>query len=208
MRQAEERLGDFEAARERLRSTAENAFTGLITGAHDFRSALQMIVADLARMAASRVFQTILSGGSGGGEGLHGLLGFSAGGYTGDGSKLEPAGLVHKGEFVVSKEATRRIGVGNLEALHSAALRGYSDGGLVGSRAPVRGASVTHTAPEPTININAPVSVNASGGTPQQNADLAKRMSKEMEATMRGTVVDELRKQMRPGNMLNRGDRK
>lgn len=33
------------------------------------------------------------------------LKGFSSGGYTGDGGKYEPAGVVHKGEFVVNKES-------------------------------------------------------------------------------------------------------
>ena len=33
---------------------------------------------------------------------------FSEGGYTGDGDKFEPAGTVHKGEFVFDKETTRK----------------------------------------------------------------------------------------------------
>ena len=35
--------------------------------------------------------------------------GFSEGGYTGDGGKHEPAGVVHKGEFVINKENTARF---------------------------------------------------------------------------------------------------
>jgi phage-related minor tail protein len=46
------------------------------------------------------------------------MRGFATGGYTGDGGKYEPAGVVHRGEFVFNKEATRKIGVKNLEALH------------------------------------------------------------------------------------------
>lgn len=34
--------------------------------------------------------------------------GFAAGGYTGDGKKYEPAGTVHKGEFVFDAETTRK----------------------------------------------------------------------------------------------------
>jgi tape measure domain-containing protein len=33
---------------------------------------------------------------------------FATGGYTGDGGKYEPAGVVHKGEFVFNKETTRK----------------------------------------------------------------------------------------------------
>jgi len=54
--------------------------------------------------------------------------GFSAGGYTGAGGRYEPAGVVHRGEYVMSAPAVSRIGVGNLEAMH----RGYVDGGAVG----------------------------------------------------------------------------
>lgn len=36
---------------------------------------------------------------------------FAVGGYTGDGAKYEPAGVVHKGEFVVDKETTSKMGL-------------------------------------------------------------------------------------------------
>ncbi|EGK2013892.1 phage tail tape measure protein, partial [Escherichia coli] len=39
---------------------------------------------------------------------------FATGGFTGTGGKYEPAGIVHRGEFVFTKETTSRIGVGNL----------------------------------------------------------------------------------------------
>ena len=42
---------------------------------------------------------------------------FATGGFTGTGGKYEPAGIVHRGEFVFTKEATSRIGVGNLYRL-------------------------------------------------------------------------------------------
>ncbi|STY61517.1 Phage-related minor tail protein [Mannheimia haemolytica] len=35
--------------------------------------------------------------------------GFATGGYTGNGGKYEPAGIVHKGEYVMTKEATARL---------------------------------------------------------------------------------------------------
>ncbi|EFK4164397.1 TPA: phage tail tape measure protein, partial [Escherichia coli] len=47
---------------------------------------------------------------------------FATGGFTGTGGKYEPAGIVHRGEFVFTKEATSRIGVGNLYRL----MRGYA----------------------------------------------------------------------------------
>ena len=57
-------------------------------------------------------------------------VGFADGGYTGDGGKYQPAGIVHAGEFVMSKEATSRIGVGTLSRM----LKGYAAGGYVGNQ--------------------------------------------------------------------------
>ncbi len=63
---------------------------------------------------------------------------FATGGFTGTGGKYEPAGIVHRGEFVFTKEATSRIGVGNLYRL----MRGYTSN-----------ASVTiHTSPAYSAN--------------------------------------------------------
>tara|TARA_R110002020_G_scaffold65330_1_gene172575 strand:+ start:14288 stop:17470 length:3183 start_codon:yes stop_codon:yes gene_type:complete len=39
------------------------------------------------------------------------LTGFSDGGYTGDGGKYETAGVVHKGEFVIDKDTTSKMGL-------------------------------------------------------------------------------------------------
>jgi phage-related minor tail protein len=93
-----------------------------------------------------------------------------------------------------------------LEALHSNALRGFVSGGYVGDAPAVRRptAKAGSVNASQTIAINAPVTVNTNGGrTPQQNADLAARMRKELEGTMRGVVMDEIVKRMRPGNMLS-----
>lgn len=54
---------------------------------------------------------------------------FANGGWTGPGSKYQPAGVVHADEFVFSKEATNG-NVAYLDALHRQ-MRGYADGGLV-----------------------------------------------------------------------------
>lgn len=60
------------------------------------------------------------------------FLGFAGGGYTGDGDKHQPKGVVHGGEFVFTREATQRIGVPNLYSM----MRGYAEGGFVSDRPP------------------------------------------------------------------------
>jgi lambda family phage tail tape measure protein len=53
---------------------------------------------------------------------------FASGGYTGDGGKDQPAGIVHAGEYVFTKEMTKKLGVDFLEKL---GRRGYAAGGYV-----------------------------------------------------------------------------
>lgn len=210
---AAEGLRKIDDARMQIENSAARAFEGLITGTMSFREAMANLMKDLARYAAQKFILRLLGGLAGGGTGwlnsFATLLsgGFAEGGYTGDGGKFEPAGVVHRGEYVMPQEVVRRVGVDKLAGLHSAALRGYSGGGLVGGAAPLRPASVTRSEPVvdsgQVITINAPMTVNGSAGSPEQNSDLAKKMAREMENTMRGVVVDELRKQGRPGNLLN-----
>lgn len=68
--------------------------------------------------------------GSGGDE-FSELVRYSDGGYTGAGGKYEPAGIVHKGEYVLNADATRRIGVAKLDRMN-----GYAEGGYVGDTGP------------------------------------------------------------------------
>jgi len=49
-------------------------------------------------------------------------LGFADGGYTGPGPRRQPAGIVHRREFVMDADATRRIGVGTLRAMQDGAM--------------------------------------------------------------------------------------
>lgn len=190
-------------------------FTSALSGVLQGTLTVTDAVRNLANALLDAALQATLLGqgplaalfGTAGTGGFFGWIagGFAEGGYTGHGSKYEPAGVVHRGEYVMSKEATRRLGVENLEALHRSALKGFATGGYVGSVPAVRRLHVpaNQNAPQ-AIQINAPVTVNGSAGTPEQNEDLAKRMSKQLEATMRGVVTDELRRQTRPGNGLNR----
>ena len=86
--------------------------------------------------------------------------GMADGGYTGDGGKYQPAGIVHAGEFVMNKEATSRIGVGNLYKM----MRGYADGGYVGNAMPVGAGG--------NININV---TNEAGGDGYQATATARK---------------------------------
>ena len=199
-----------------------DALAGLLSGTMTAEQALQSMLQTLIKVG----LQAILMGegplaglfgmggksSSGGGFGgifgalLGGLFGFEKGGYTGDGNRQAPAGVVHRGEYVLSKRAVERLGVQNLDRMHRGALKGFEAGGYVAD-APTLSQSYQgrlSAAPVQAISISAPVTVNTNGGgTPEQNQDLAKRMAREMESTMRGVVADEMMKQTRPGNFAN-----
>jgi tape measure domain-containing protein len=58
--------------------------------------------------------------------------GFASGGYTGHGGKYEPAGVVHKGEGVLTQEEVKALGgPQGFEDLRKSIRRGYATGGLV-----------------------------------------------------------------------------
>jgi muramidase (phage lysozyme) len=183
-----------------------SSLSGLLQGTQTLQGALSGLVNSLidATLQAALLGKGPLAGlfGSAGSGILGSIFGFASGGYTGNGAVTKPAGVVHKGEYVMSAAATRRLGAANLETLHRGALKGFSSGGYVGSSAPVDRSAARSSGNNQTITINAPVTVNASGGTEAQNSDLSRKVAKQIEATMRTVVVSEIQKQMKPGNTL------
>jgi hypothetical protein len=123
----------------------------------DFGKAMQRIAANIvAQKFADKLFDGFdgwldklggLFGGGGGGGGIlasiGSFFGFAGGGYTGDGGRLEPAGVVHKGEGVLSQREIRAIGgpsgfqslresINRFGADLIGGLPGYAEGGFVG----------------------------------------------------------------------------
>lgn len=213
-------------AREEIRDIGAEATKGIISdlrsgasAAEAFGNALSKIADRLISMAVDQIFAKAFAapaGGAGGGGFfgfLGGLLGFSSGGYTGHGGVHEPAGVVHRGEVVWSQQDVARAGgVGTVEAMRKG-RRGYAQGGAVAilpSVLPALSAPALPRAGEAvsggsnqSISISAPITVQGSAGTPEQNDDLAKRMAKEFDATIRSTVASELIRQNRPGGLVD-----
>lgn len=106
---------------------------------------------------------------------------FADGGYTGDGGKYQPAGVVHAGEFVMTKEATSRIGVGNLYKM----MRGYANGGYVGSDMPSYGGG--------NVNINV---TNEAGGDGYQATATARKNDTgiDIDIMVRKAVTSDLQR--------------
>lgn len=142
------------AAMENFQEAGSSALKGFISdlregksGAEALTNALDGIANKLIDMALDQaingLFKNLL--GAFGGNFLGGTAGapplqlgfqqgvWAEGGYTGDGGKYEPAGVVHRGEYVFTKEQTAKLGAGNLAAL----AKGYANGGLVGTPVPM-----------------------------------------------------------------------
>ncbi|WP_272667584.1 MULTISPECIES: phage tail tape measure protein [unclassified Providencia] len=124
--------GFITSSMQNITDSSANFFTDFVTGSKSafeaiaglFSDLSKSIIKDLFRIAFQAQITNAMTGffpiGGGNGSksvfdaGLKGLGLFSSGGYTGRGGKYDPAGIVHKDEFVFNKEATNRIGKENL----------------------------------------------------------------------------------------------
>lgn len=97
---------------------------------------LNSIIRDMIRLAAQQAIFGSVGGAGGAIGGIGKLLGFSTGGYTGDGPKGKVAGVVHKGEYVVPAETVKRVGVSSLEGLSSGNMAARSMVGATATPAP------------------------------------------------------------------------
>lgn len=122
---------------------------------------------------------------------------FDTGGFTGFGGKYEPAGIVHRGEFVFTKEATSRIGVDNLYRM----MRGYADGGYVG--APGSPASTMNSGEKNRFEQHNHVTIQNDGA----NGNIGPGALKAVYNIASKATMDILNKQGRDGGMLNGGRR-
>lgn len=148
-----EAYDDAKAAAEDARDAARDFAGTLVNGLVEGKSATEAL-GDALKNLGSRLINSGLDslfgmGGKGGGifGGLFNLFGggtsaasyaglsgglFSDGGYTGDGTKYEPAGVVHKGEYVFDADAVRKAGGPKAMEAMRRNLKGYADGGYVG----------------------------------------------------------------------------
>lgn len=152
-----------------FRDGARDVLGGFISDLREGKSASEALGNALASIADKLLDSGINSlidglfgsrGSSGGGilGGIGKFLGFAEGGYTGNGGKNEPAGIVHKGEYVVPKSLVSKIGAGNLHR----AMRGYASGGLVGSPVSMRAPNMG-SAGSSSVGQHITVGVSADG---------------------------------------------
>lgn len=120
-------------------------------------------------------------------------VGFASGGYTGPGGKYQPAGIVHKGEYVFDQASTNRIGVSQLEALRN----GQPLDATLGK--PGFGTGVQNVSSSQKTIVHAPIvqNNNLQGITPEQlsttlnqnNGLMSKQLSKQIKSEMASEVI-------------------
>src|SRR5699024_11192869 len=165
------------------------------TGETNFREFTASILKMIAKIATQLLLvkaieSTLTSFGGGGGNAFSSLasaIGFAGGGYTGDGGKYQPAGTVHRGEFVFTKEATSRIGVKNLYAL----MKGYANGGAVGGPSGYASGGL----------VSGGTDVNVSGITVNVNSGVGSdpEQSKALQSGVRAIVAEEIAQSFQQG---------
>lgn len=127
---------------------------------------------------------------------------YATGGYTGNGGKYQPMGIVHGGEYVMTKEATSRLGVATLNALNygkQALIAGGLGIGLataapiqVDNRPPISARpSISQTMQPMAVNIT----INAQAGqNERQIAQLVaaelERINRQQQARARSRMTD------------------
>ncbi len=174
-----------------MKNVAASTFDGMTQNLADMLTTGKAKWGDFTRSTLSMLAQIALKQAGVGIVGaVSSAIGFAGGGYTGSGGKYEPAGVVHRGEFVFTKEATSRIGVGNLYSM----MRGYASGGLVG------GGSMPAAATG-GISVYAPVSVSQQGGGESSQADTI-GTARQLQGIVQQTITDRLKKEMGPGGVL------
>lgn len=120
-------------------SALSDFINGTKTAKEAFKSFTDSIFKELTNLIVKDLFKQLFNGGGAatGGVGVNfgSILSsffsgggatptFASGGFTGVGAANDPAGIVHKGEYVLTAEQTKRIGVSNLD-------RGDFGGGTV-----------------------------------------------------------------------------
>lgn len=127
---------------------------------------------------------------------------YATGGYTGNGGKYQPMGIVHGGEYVMTKEATSRLGINTLNALNygKQALIAGGLGISVATAAPVQVDTRAPISTRPVMTqSNQPMSVNitihaAQGmderAIAQQVAKEIQRIENQRQARARSSMWD------------------
>lgn len=117
-------------------------------------------------------------------------VGFASGGYTGSGGKYQPAGIVHKGEYVFDQESTNRIGVSQLEALRD----GKPLDATLGRSGFGTGVQNVSSDNSRRTTVHAPITqeFNLQGVTPEQLNSTLNQNNRQLSRQLKGELTKEV----------------
>ena len=117
-------------------------------------------------------------------------VGFASGGYTGSGGKYQPAGIVHKGEYVFDQESTNRIGVSQLEALRN----GKPLDATLGRSGFGTGVQNVSSDNSRRTTVHAPITqeFNLQGVTPEQLNSTLNQNNRQLSRQLKGELTKEV----------------
>lgn len=176
------------------------------TGKFNIREFAADVLRQFARIALARAvagFASSMMGGGGQAGAAYtdaniGAL-FSGGGYTGDGGKYDPAGIVHKGEYVLNQETVRSMGgPAGVENLLLRLNRGYASGGFVGVPSP---ALMRQTAAGTGASVHITVNV-AGSGSDEAKAGAREGVEAALPRMVQAIADARIADAVRPGNVI------
>lgn len=117
-------------------------------------------------------------------------VGFSSGGYTGPGGKYQPAGIVHKGEYVFDQASTNRIGVSQLEALRN----GQPLDATLGRTGFGTGVQNVNSDNRRQTTVHAPINqeFHLQGITPEQLSATLNQNNRQLSRQLKGELTKEV----------------
>jgi lambda family phage tail tape measure protein len=152
-------------------TAAETAAAAAIAAASAASVASLAALTASATTAAAALASVATSSAASGAASFAGAF-FSEGGYTGDGGKLQPAGIVHAGEFVQPQEVMREPGArgfmervrkeGFQTTIAKIAQRGFSEGGFVSAPAAAAPTAAPAIAPAAAPALSAASALRAA----------------------------------------------
>lgn len=116
--------------------------------------------------------------------------GFAVGGYTGPGGKYQPAGIVHKGEYIFDQASTNRIGVSNLEALRN----GQPLDATLGRSGFGTGVQNVNSDNRRQTTVHAPINqeFHLQGITPEQLSATLNQNNRQLSRQLKGELTKEV----------------
>ncbi|HBR6881101.1 TPA: phage tail tape measure protein, partial [Klebsiella pneumoniae] len=116
--------------------------------------------------------------------------GFASGGYTGPGGKYQPAGIVHKGEYVFDQASTNRIGVSQLEALRN----GQPLDATLGRTGFGTGVQNVNSDNRRQTTVHAPINqeFHLQGITPEQLSATLNQNNRQLSRQLKGELTKEV----------------